>query len=473
MGTEFAHHPLDPAASLARPGPHVFYSVALIVPLALISPVGLVVRLGVLVVLLALSAFFSGSEVALFSISRTQREDLSGDESKAARRVIWMLERPRSLLITILLLNTIVNVGAAILSAVLTVDIAGRLGWSETVALLLSVVVLTFVLLVASEIAPKLAASRNPVAFAKRTSILIYPLARFFSPLSTVMARGTAWLRKHVRSPASPLSSEDVRTMADVGEAHGSLQEEERALIHSILEFGETTVREVMISRVDMIAIPDTATFDEALQLIRDTGHSRVPLFREHLDNILGVIYAKDLLPYLGRNGENVQRPIDWEKLARRPRFIPLSKKLDDLLEDFQEHSTHMAIVVDEYGGTAGLVTLEDLLEEVVGEIWDELDAPEETLIRATGPGKWRVDARIDLDDLLKALDVEDGEEDFDFETLGGLIFHLAGEVPSPGDEFVYGRLRLEVEALEDNRIQHVLATLLTEAEAEAAGRDD
>jgi CBS domain containing-hemolysin-like protein len=381
-----------------------------------------------------------------------------------------MLDRPRSLLITILLLNTIANVGAAILSAVLTLEAARSLGWSETIALVLEITALTFVLLVVSEVAPKLAASRSPVAFAKRSSILLYPLARFLAPLTTLMAHGTAWLQKHLRSPAQPLSSEDVKTMADVGKAQGSLEEEERALIHSILEFGETTVREVMISRVDMIALPDTATLAEVLQLIRDSGHSRLPLFRDHLDNILGVVYAKDLLPLIGHNGDSHRHPLDLEKLARQPRFVPLSKKLDDMLEDFQEHSTHMAIVVDEYGGTAGLVTLEDLLEEVVGEIWDEMDVPEQTLIRAAGPNAWRVEARIDLDDLVEALGIDFDTEEFDFETLGGLVFHLAGDVPSSGDELTHGRLQLRVESVEGNRIREVLVTLLPETETAEEG---
>ncbi len=457
---------MDPASRSAHLGPHLLFSIALLIPLALIGPVGLILRLAVFVALLLLSGLFSGSEVALFSITPADRERLESDGSRSARRILWMLERPRSLLITILLLNTVVNVGAAILAAVLTVEAAHSLGVNETVALLFEVVILTFTLLVVSEIAPKLAASRNPVGFANRVSILIYPLARFFYPLSSTLAKGTEWLKKHVRKTSRPLSSEDVKSMADVGEAQGSLEEEERALIHSILEFGETTVREVMISRVDMVALPETASLEEALQLIRESGHSRVPLYREHLDNILGLVYAKDLLPFVGRNGDNGNQPVIWDKLARQPRFVPLSKKLDDMLEDFQEHSTHMAIVVDEYGGTAGLVTLEDLLEEVVGDIWDELDAPEETLIRAVGPNAWRVEARIDLDDLVEALELDSDMEDFDFETLGGLIFHLAGEVPTPGDELMHERLQLRVESVDENRIQDVLVTLLPEPEA-------
>ncbi|MDX1421479.1 MAG: transporter associated domain-containing protein, partial [Rubricoccaceae bacterium] len=172
-------------------------------------------------------------------------------------------------------------------------------------------------------------------------------------------------------------------------------------------------------------------------------------------------------LPYIGNGhaaadaaGHGAEPPIDWEAIARQPRFVPLAKTLDDMLGDFQQHNTHIAIVVDEYGGTAGLVTLEDLLEEVVGEIWDELDVPDEALCRAVGPGAWRVEARIDLDDLAEALDIELATEDFDFETLGGLIFHLTGAVPRPGDLVEHGRLILRVEHVEQNRIRDVLVTL-------------
>ena len=440
-----------------------------VLPLALLGPVELALRLGVFVVLLAFSALFSGSEVALFSISAGDREDVAGDPQRSTQRVLWLLERPRSLLISILLLNTVVNVGAAILASVLTLEAAEALGWSEVVLLTLNVVVLTFVLLVVSEITPKVTAARQPIAFARRASLLLYPLARLLYPVSKVMAQAMLWLQTHLHRPAERLSTEDIKTMADVGEAHGTIEEDERALIHSILEFGETTVREVMVSRVDMIALPETATLGEALTLIRKCGHSRFPLYRDHLDHILGVVYAKDLLPYLG-NGQ-ADAPT-WEALARQPRFVPVSKTLDDMLTDFQEHNTHMAIVVDEYGGTAGLVTLEDLLEEVVGEIRDELDEPEESLVHSVAPDTWRAEARIDLDDLADEIDTELATDDFDFETLGGLIFHLTGEVPQPGDEVTHGRLHLRVEEIDQNRIKQVLVTLLPEPEP-ADDQDD
>ena len=333
---------------------------------------------------------------------------------------------------------------------------------SEAVLLAIQVVVLTFVLLVTSEIAPKLVASRRPVWFAEHVSGFLLPLVRLVSPAADLLAALASSLQSRMRGQSDPLSSEDIKSMADVGEQQGSLEEDERALIHSIVEFGETTVREVMVSRVDMHALSETATLEEALDAIRETGHSRFPLYRDHLDHVLGVIYAKDLLPYLGASGEAAP---DWAVLARQPRFVPSSKPLDDMLADFQTTSTHMAIVVDEYGGTAGLVTLEDLLEEVVGEIRDELDdAEDETFVRplpGAGPHVWAADARVDLDDLADAIGLELDTDTYDFETLGGLILHTTGEVPSPGDEIEVERMRLRVEGVEENRIREVRVEVL------------
>jgi CBS domain containing-hemolysin-like protein len=434
--------------------------------LAAIGPVEIALHLGTCSALLACSALFSGAEVALFSITAAERAALAEeDDSRAARRVLWLLSQPHVLAATLLLLDTLANVGAALVAASLALEAARAFGWNPTAVLVGEVVALTLVLLVVGEIAPRATASRRPVRFAKRAAALLYPLARVVHPLARLLAAGTARLQGLVRAPSERLSTEDLKTMADVGEAQGALVEEERVLIHSILEFGETTVREVMVSRLDMIALPETATLGEALALIRQSGHSRFPLYRDHLDHVLGVVYAKDLLPYLGDDPDPARDAarVDWEALARQPRFVPLSKKLDHMLSDFQAHHTHMGIVVDEYGGTAGLVTLEDLLEEVVGDIRDELDEPDEALYHAVGPDTWRVEARIHLDDLAEALGVAIETEAFDFETLGGLIFHLAGAVPAPGDAMGYGRLQLRVETVEQNRIMDVLVTLLPE----------
>ncbi len=438
---------MGPASSLALAA----------LPLAdvLPSPTGLALQAGAFVVLLLLSALFSGSEVALFSITAGEREALAGDEAPASARVVRLLGRPRRLLAAVLLLNTVVNVGAAILSATFTATLAGAYGWSTVVALSVNVVGVTFALLVVSEIAPKLIASRQPVRFAQRSTALVGPLVRVVAPVADLLAALASGVQARFRAEADALSSDDIKTMADVGEAQGSLEEEERALIHSIVEFGQTAVREVMVSRVDVTALSADATLGEALAMIRESGHSRFPLFQDHLDSVLGVVYAKDLLPHLGA-APDAAAP-DWAALARRPLFVPPAKPLDDMLADFQRTNTHMAIVVDEYGGTAGLVTLEDLLEEVVGEIRDELDRPEdETLVRAVGPGVWRAEARIDLDDLADEVGVDLDTAAFDFETLGGLVLHVAGDIPAAGDEVEFERLRLRVESVEDNRIGDV-----------------
>ncbi|MDX1531684.1 MAG: hemolysin family protein, partial [Rhodothermales bacterium] len=244
------------------------------------------------------------------------------------------------------------------------------------------------------------------------------------------------------------------------------------------VEFGEMAVREIMISRLDMVAIPVTATLPEALETIRTSGHSRLPLYVEHLDNILGILYAKDLIPFLdvaadggAAQAELGTRAADWERLARPAKFVPLTRQLDDMLADFQASNTHLAVVVDEYGGTAGIVTLEDILEEIVGEIRDEHDRPEPLPYEEVGPALYRIDAGIDLDDLAEAFHLEIETEAFDFETLGGLILHLTGEIPEAGDEAIFDGLRMKVEEVENNRIKRVLVEVLprtVEAEREA-----
>lgn len=404
--------------------------------------------------------------MALFSITPGERESLTEDTSPAAARVLRLLDRPRRLLVAVLLLNTVVNVGAAILSTQLMVGLSETFGWSRAAALVANVVGLTFLLLVTSEIAPKLLASRQPVQFAQSVSQILSPLVRLVTPFADGLAAMASGLQARLRSEAEPLSSDDIKTMADVGEAQGSIEEQERALIHSIVEFGETTVREVMVSRVDVIALGADASLDEALALIRESGHSRFPLYREHLDNVLGVVYAKDLLPYV--EADNAAPAPEWAVIARKPLYVPPAKSLDDMLADFQRTNTHLAIVVDEYGGTAGLVTLEDLLEEVVGEIRDELDRPEDdTLVHPVEPGVFRAEARVDLDDLAEAVGVEMDTDSFDFETLGGLILHLTGDIPEAGDAVEYDRLRLQVEAVEDNRIQEVRVEVAPDPHAE------
>lgn len=413
-----------------------------------------------LVALLLASAVFSGSEVALFSLGGAAKASLAEAGDRAAKRALKLLERPRRLLITILILNTATNVAAAIVGALLTARIAEAMGWSRAATVVLEIAALTFVILVMSEITPKLLAVRHAETFSRVVSGPLATLHRILYPLSDFLARSTRFMRERLETEGARISPEDLKTLADVGEAQGTIEEEEKEMIYSIVEFGETSVREIMVSRLDVAALPVTARIGDALALIRETGHSRIPLYDDHLDNILGIVYAKDLLPFLLSANGNAS--LDWKEVARPAIFVPPGKKLDDLLKDLQAKKTHMAMVVDEYGGTAGLVTLEDILEEIVGEIRDEHDESEERLYEQLDDAAYLFDARIDLDDVNELLGASLDTESYDFETLGGLIFHETGSIPEEGATMEIEGLILRVATVENNRIGrvHVRRTL-------------
>lgn len=437
----------------------------------MLEPSTLIWSVVVLVVLLLFSALFSGSEVALFSLDSSDREQLAEDTTPASRRVLRLLERPGALLITILILNTVVNVGAAMIAAIITHDMARAYEWNPALTVFAEVIVLTFVLLIVSEISPKLLASANAKGFSQRVSLLLLTLHRGLFPVSNWTAKRMQAFHGRFEAGSTRLSAADLKTMAEIGEAHGTIEEDERELINSIVEFGETTVREIMVTRLDIVAISSEASLDEAIHTIRTSGHSRLPLYAGHLDNILGIVYAKDILRFLS----NPKRPehVDWTRLIRPPIFVPLGKKLDDLLSDFQSRKTHLAVVVDEYGGTAGLVTLEDVLEEIVGEIQDEHDESEEALYQQIDESRYRFDARIDLDEMNDVLGTSIDTESFDFETLGGLVYHLSGAIPQEQDQVEFENLRILVETIENNRIgQVVLEVLPATSEGDSTPED-
>ncbi len=408
------------------------------------------------VLLLFASAVVSGAEVAIFSLTAADRETLSGRHDHASRRVCTLLEKPQHTMITILVLNTLINVSAAILAALATERVVTHLALAREVVFLLEIVALTFVLLVVSEITPKLFASRHAMAYSRAValplrvaSFLLYPIAAALGAWTQRTQEGF-WSRV-LPEDSKKISPAEVSAMADIGKEQGSVGEDEHLWINSILRFSKTSVRTVMVNRLDIAALSIGASLPEALALIRSTGHSRLPLYVGHLDKILGIVYAKDLLPYLAPDKDHIQ--IDWTRLMRPPMFVPQSKKLDALLQDFQQAKTHLAIVVDEYGGTAGLVTLEDILEEVVGDIQDEHDSTKKSLVEPLGDNRYRIDARIDLDDLNTILGIALSTERFNFETLGGLIFHLAGDIPAEGDEITYEPLHMVVDSVVNNRI--------------------
>jgi len=308
--------------------------------------------------------------------------------------------------------------------------------------------------LILSEITPKIIAINNPLIVSRRMSGFIYANFILLSPVSRLIANSTMTLERSLPKPDNKMTAQDLKTMAEMSEKEGSIKGDEREIIENVIEFGNTTVREIMTSRVNIIAVSVEASLSDVIQLIREKGLSRMPLFENDLDTILGVIYSKDVLPYINTN--LVSSGINWKTIARKALFIPATKKLDDLLRDFQHEKTHIAIVVDEYGGTEGLVTLDDILEEIVGDLGDEYDDEEEKLYTEFKNGIFIFDAKIDLDDMDEILNTTISAPEDEFETLGGLVYHLTERIPNVGERIQYKNLELTVHSVKNNRVKKV-----------------
>jgi len=417
-----------------------------------LDPVGLTIQIVIIILGLLFSALFSGSEVAFFSLANQKDLLTEGDiEGTPDHLIVRMLEHPRRLLATILIGNTFANIVASVLAAVVTGNLVSYFGLPELLVYFVEVVILTFMILILSEITPKIIAINNPLKATRRISRFIYALFTVLKPLSSIIANSTLSLEERLPKPNSKMTSEDIMTMAEVSEQEGSIKSDEREIIENVIEFGSTTVREIMTSRVDIVAISTGNSLDEVLNLIREKGLSRMPIYENDLDNILGVIHSKDVLPYI--NSDIERTTINWRTIARKALFIPSTKKLDDLLRDFQQEKTHIAIVVDEYGGTEGLITLDDILEEIIGDISDEYDGIEEQLYTKFKSGVYIFDARIDLDDMEEILDCQLTSDEDEYETLGGLVYYLTERIPNVGERVYYQNLELTIHSVKNNRV--------------------
>lgn len=425
-----------------------------------LSAISLSLYFIVMILGLFLSAVYSGAEVAFFSMVN-QMDKLDRDEKPGGRdiKIIRMLEKPRRLLATILIGNTFANIVTSVVAAVATGQIVAYFGFPELLVYTIEIIVLTFMILILSEITPKIISINNPLKMSRRFSAYIYANFILLTPVARLIAESTLSLEKHLPKPTSRMTTEDLKTMAEVSEKSGSIHGDEREIIENVIEFGHTEVREIMISRLNIVAVSVDHSLREVVEIIRDKGLSRMPLFENDLDNILGVIYAKDVLPYI--NTDLDQTTINWKNIARKALFIPSTKKLDDLLRDFQQEKTHLAIVVDEYGGTEGLVTLDDILEEIVGDIGDEYDEVEEKLYTQFKSGVYIFDAKIDLDDMEEILGREITSPDDEFETLGGLVYHLTERIPNVGERLIYKDLELTVHSVRNNRVKKLRVKLL------------
>ena len=408
---------------------------------------------------LVISAIFSGSEVAFFSLSSRIETLTNPDEPhNGDSRILSMLDKPRRLLATILIGNTFANIIASVMAAVITGSFVAQFGLSEVVIFTAEVVVLTFMILIISEITPKIIAINDPLTTSRRWSTFIYILFILLKPFAKLIADSTIIMERYLPKPSNKMTTDDIRTMAEVSEQDGSIKEDEREIIENVIEFGNITVREIMTSRVNIIAVSTEDLLKDVLTIIQDKALSRMPLYENDLDNILGVIYAKDILPYI--NDQKEEPSFNWKTISRNALFIPATKKLDDLLRDFQQEKTHIAVVVDEYGGTEGIVTMDDILEELVGDITDE-SSDDQQLYTQFKNGIYIFDAQIDLDDMEDVVGIELSSEDDDFETLGGLIYHLTESLPTVGERVNYKGLECTVHSVQNNRIKKVRVKVL------------
>jgi putative hemolysin len=395
--------------------------------------------------LLYLSSAFSGSETAFFSLSRLDLDEL--DPNGRVRR---LMAKPERLLVAILLGNTLVNVAAGSLGALMALQLGKARGYPEAATIALEVGVVTFVILVLGEVAPKMHAMQRNVAVARRTAPVVLAVLRALRPAVSVLTSMVARMQGRLADDEHPfVTAEELRTIVAISEERGTLEEDERDMIDSVMEFGETVVREVMVPRVDMECFEDETRLGDAVQKIRESGFSRFPVYRGDIDHIVGVLYAKDLLK-LDAEADVDRRVGD---LTRAAHFTPETKKAGELLRELQRRRIHIAIVVDEYGGTAGLVTLEDLVEEIVGEIRDEYDE-EEPLVRVIDRSTVLADGMVRLEDLEDEVGVDLEVEGV--ETLGGLLMNAFGRIPSEGEKLERGGLEFTVESVEDQRILRV-----------------
>ncbi len=410
--------------------------------------------IGLFFFLLILSGFFSGSETAYFSLNSVVLERLAKDKDRRGQRIVALLSTPKRLLITILIGNTLVNVTAAAVATLLTTHWFVSAGFNPSLGIIINIVGVTFLILVISEITPKIYAVKNSEKFAKAVSMPLYFMFRLFYPLSYVIEKSITLFVKAFPVKEGEeekfLHPNEFQALLDLGEAQGELESEEKKLIHSIFEFGDTIVREIMVPRTDMVCIPHDITVEQVVKIIAVKGHTRIPVYEETVDQVRGIVHAKDLLPQI-INGDSHQDILD---LARPALFVPEAKKIDDLLKVFQKERQHMAIVVDEYGGTAGLVTLEDVLEEIVGEIRDEYDQ-EQILYKIMDDNSYLMNAKIDIDSLNKLIHINIPESD-EYDTLGGFVLDMTGSVPDQGEVLRYGDYELTMVKVEQNRIIQV-----------------
>ena len=410
---------------------------------------GLLTALGVTIVLLLFSALISGSEVAYFSLRPSDIAEMKDQESKPSQQALQHLENPEKLLATILISNNFVNVGIVILSSFIATNL---ILFSETGiwSFLFEVVIITAMILFFGEILPKVYAGQVPRKFARYMAFPLLFLSRLFSPLSMLMVKTTNIVNKRLARRMKGISLDDISQALDLTDDNHT---EGKDILRGIVTFGNITAEEIMTARVDVVDVDIKSELSKVIQVIVDSGYSRMPVYENGPDDVKGILYVKDLLPHLDKDNS-----FAWQSLIRQAYYVPETKKINDLLQEFKTHKIHMAVVVDEYGGTSGIVTLEDILEEIVGDISDEQDDEELNFSRLPD-GAFVFEGKTLLKDFFRITEVpEDSFQKLtdEPETLAGLLLELKGEIPVKHEIVDYNNYQFTILAADNRRIKKI-----------------
>lgn len=415
---------------------------------------GYILLIFIILVLLVCSALISGSEVAFFSLSPTQKDELKLESSKNALLAKKLLDKPQELLATILIANNFINVGIVIFSSFLLSQLYPENTKNETIRFVLEVFLITFVILLIGEVIPKVYATKNGIQISKFMARPLYFFSNLppFSWLKSFLTNGTNIINKYAKKRTIKISSDELEQALALTKEE-TTNEEEHRILEGIIKFGNTDVKQIMRSRMEVEAFEESCGFKEILEFIRDAGYSRIPIYRKTFDHVIGILYIKDLLPYFDED-----ESFEWNKLIRKPFFVPENKKIDDLLKEFQSMKMHMAVIIDEYGGASGIVTLEDVLEEIIGDITDEFD--EETLaFKQKNENEYIFEGRTSLIDFYKVLEIDGKEFDLikgESDSLGGLLIENAGRILKNKEYIHVGEFKLIVESSDKKRIKSI-----------------
>ena len=413
----------------------------------------IILSLLVVLLLLICSALISGSEVAFFSLNPSQLKDIRSKDTKTNRLILSHLDRPKRLLATILITNNFVNVGIVILSAYVSRQLFDFSSF-PIFGFIIEVVVITSFLLLFGEIMPKIYANHKPITFASIMAGPLNILIKVFYPFSSLLVRSTRLIDNKLTSNSQDISMSEISEAIDIT-VDEDTTEEETKILKGIVKFSDIEVTEIMKSRMDVVSVDAQISFKELIEIVVDSGYSRIPVFTETFDNVKGILYVKDLLPHLTK-----QEEFNWIDLLRPAFFVPENKKINDLLQEFQERKIHVAIVVDEYGGTSGIVTLEDIIEEIIGEITDEFDTPEDEVgYRKINANTYIFEAKTSINDFCKITGYDDDifdEIKGDSDSLAGIILEELGEIPDKGTTFTYRNFDFKILTVDNRRIKQV-----------------